>query len=57
MYTADEVYQIYTHIASMCGNPDPAEGCRLIVNFCKEEMKKLDEKILEEQRKELSWKR
>ena len=24
------------HIASMCGNPDPAEACRLIIKKCEE---------------------
>jgi hypothetical protein len=34
--------EVYKHIAAMCGNPNPAEGCRLIVEFCKNEMVKID---------------
>ena len=41
MFKDDEVYQIYEHIAAMCGHPDPSEGCRMIVNFCKQEMDKI----------------
>lgn len=37
-----ELHQIYHHIASMCGNPDPKEGCRLIAEFCRNEMAKLE---------------
>jgi hypothetical protein len=33
---------MYAHIAAMCGHPDPAEACRLIVNYCKHEMEKID---------------
>jgi len=41
MFKDKEVYQIYERIAAMCGHPDPAEGCRLIVNFCVEGMAKI----------------
>jgi len=41
MFQDYEVYQIYEHIASMCGNPDPSEGCRLVISFCVNEMKKI----------------
>ena len=41
MFTDIEVCQIYEHIAAMCGHPDPAEACRLIIGFCKQEMAKI----------------
>ena len=42
MFENSEVYQIYEHIAGMCDHPDPIEASRLIVNFCKNEMEKID---------------
>ena len=41
-FTPSEVYQIYMHISSMCGHPVAAEGCRIILDFCKKEMAKLE---------------
>jgi len=41
MFQDYEVYQIYEHIAIMCDNPDPSEGCRLVISFCVNEMKKI----------------
>lgn len=37
----DDIRQICNLIAAMCGNPDPAEACRLIAELCKE---KIDER-------------
>jgi len=41
-FTPNEVCQIYMHISSMCGNPNAAEGCRIILDFCKKEMAKIE---------------
>jgi hypothetical protein len=45
MLRDDEVYLIYRHIASMCGHPDPAEACRIIIKFCRHEMGKLERTV------------
>jgi len=42
MFRDDEVYQIYEHIAAMCRDPDLQEACRMITEFCKKEMNKLE---------------
>ena len=42
MFKNSEVYQIYEHIAGMCGHPDPVEACLLIIDFCTNEMEKID---------------
>jgi len=41
-FSPSEVYQIYDHISGMCGHPDPAQACRLVIGFCKKEMDKLN---------------
>ena len=40
--TKTDLLHIYRHIAMMCGNPNPSEGCRLVVEFCKHETGKLE---------------